>query len=427
MPVVLQAFYMEVNEKTYMAKKKKKIILTPEQQMEADYQKAVRRMDGAAAMLQSQDRMHMYKEAAQMFDGLGDYKDSRERKKECKKRLPAAREEYREEVYQKGLQLRDKARSSAEYEEAIEQFKILKREYKDTPQLISECREKKANALKKERAKSVRARVFLLAFLAAAVAFAFYLGTPDAHYRQGRILMGMGDYERANTVFAKSKNYKDTNQRVQECGYQRAAKFAKKGDYEKAVKILYKLEDYKDASYKKAWYEKKMLETAKAGDTVIFGRERWLVADSREGKRLLVKRTPMDVDMAYQQGTGAFSWAASDMRKWLGSEYFGTCFSGKEQEMILRTQVKTGANSVYGTKGSEISDDQVFLLDEAEARQYGGLLRISGKQKEWWLRSPGKEADSAAFVSAQGKVMYAGYTADSKDIAVRPAIWVSVL
>ena len=62
-----------------MAKKKKKqeVILTPEQQQEADYQKAVRRMEGAEKMLQPEDRVHMYKEAIQMFEQLGDYEDSR--------------------------------------------------------------------------------------------------------------------------------------------------------------------------------------------------------------------------------------------------------------------------------------------------------------------------------------------------------------
>ena len=85
-----------------MAKKKKKqeVILTPEQQQEAAYQKAVRRMEGAEKMLQPEDRVHMYKEAIQMFEQLGDYEDSEARKKRCKKRLPLARREHREEVYQ---------------------------------------------------------------------------------------------------------------------------------------------------------------------------------------------------------------------------------------------------------------------------------------------------------------------------------------
>lgn len=410
-----------------MAKKKKREILTPEQQTEAEYQKAVRRMEGAAKMLQPKDRLHMYKEAIQMFTELGGYKDCREWKKECKKRLPGAREEYREEIYQTGKKLQEKAHSSLEYEEAIVQFQKLKRDYKDAPRRISQCREQKAKALKREHAKSVRIRVLVFGALAAAVAFVLYLRTPDAYYQEGRILMSLGDYERANTIFAKSKNYKDTDKRVLECGYQRAAMFAKKGDFEMAVKILYnKVGDYKDALQKKAWYEKKVLEKVKAGDEVIFGKERWLVAEVGQGKRLLVKKIPMDAQLAYQEGPGEFSWAESNIRQWLEGEYFRQCFSGYEQEMILQTQIETGANSVYGTKGGAVSNDHIFLLDEQQAKQYRKQLKVSGNQKEWWLRTPGKEADSAVFVSAKGEVMRCGYAADSKDMAVRPAVWVSV-
>ena len=65
-----------------MAKRKKKqeVILTPEQQREADYQKAVRRMEGAEKMLQPEDKVHMYKEALRMFEELGDYEDCEVRK-----------------------------------------------------------------------------------------------------------------------------------------------------------------------------------------------------------------------------------------------------------------------------------------------------------------------------------------------------------
>ena len=66
-----------------MAKRKKKaeIILSPEEQREADYQKAIRRMEGAEKMLQLEDKVHMYREAMQMFEALGDYEDSEIRRK----------------------------------------------------------------------------------------------------------------------------------------------------------------------------------------------------------------------------------------------------------------------------------------------------------------------------------------------------------
>ena len=53
-------------------------------------------------------------------------------------------------------------------------------------------------------------------------------------------------------------------------------------------------------------------------------------------------------------------------------------------------------------------------------------MAVSENQKEWWLRTPGKSPDSAAFVTPKGTVMHYGYTVDSTEIAARPALWVAV-
>ena len=64
------------------------------------------------------------------------------------------------------------------------------------------------------------------------------------------------------------------------------------------------------------------------------------------------------------------------------------------------------------------------MLDEAEAERYKKMLQSKDNQKAWWLRTPGKTPDSTAFVSAEGAIMQYGYAADSKEMAVRPAVWV---
>ena len=112
-------------------------------------------------------------------------------------------------------------------------------------------------------------------------------------------------------------------------------------------------------------------------------------------------------------------------RDWLNRTFYENCFSEYEQKKVLPTDIVTPANSVYGTQGGGQTTDRVFLLDETEAERYKTLLLLKNNQKSWWLRTPGKAADSAAFVSADGTVMRYGYTADSMDIAVRPAVWVT--
>ena len=413
-----------------MAKKKKKqeVILTPEQQQEADYQKAVRRMEGAEKMLQPEDRVHMYKEAIQMFEQLGDYEDSEARKKHCKKRLPLARREHREEVYQTGMQMKAEAKSSSDYDAAIAQFRRLRREYKDIPDQIEECKRLREKALKNERIKNVWKKLTFAAIFAAVVGLVVFLCSPAAFYLEGNLLMSMQDYERANTIFAKSKGYKDTKQRVQECNYQRAMLAAHRQDYKKAVKLLHdKVGNYKDAVKQKAQFERKLLSQAGVGDTVTFGTTKWLVADltaDTQKKILLVRKKPMKAKTVYQSAGKTALWETSKIRTWLNQTFYEACFSTYEQEDILTTNIITPSNSVYGTSGGNQTTDRVFLLDEAEAERYKKMLQSKDNQKAWWLRTPGKTPDSTAFVSAEGAIMQYGYAADSKEMAVRPAVWV---
>lgn len=416
-----------------MAKRKKKqeVILTPEQQREADYQKAVRRMEGAEKMLQSGDRVRMYKEAIQMFEELGDYEDSEVRKKRCKKRLPLARREHREEVYQTGMQMKAEAKSASDYEAAIAQFRRLRREYKDIPDQIEECKRLKEKARKNEQMKNIGGKAVAVAIFAAVIGIVLFLCSPAAFYLEGNFLMSIQDYERANTIFAKSKGYKDTKERVLECNYQRALLAAKDGNYKKSVKLLHEnVGDYKDALKKKAYFEMKLLAQAQIGDTVTYGTAKWLVADKNEGaenKLLLVRKKPVKARTVYQIAGQEAVWERSRLRSWLNQTFYENCFSRYEQRAVLTTELTTPANSVYGTDGGSQTSDRVFLLDEAEAERYQKLLTSKENQKAWWLRTPGKASDSAAFVSAEGTVMRYGYAADSKDIAVRPAVWVGIM
>ena len=414
-----------------MAKRKKKqeVILTPEQQREADYQKAVRRMEGAEKMLQPEDKVHMYKEAIRMFEELGDYEDCEVRKKRCKKRLPLARREYREEVYQTGMQLKQEAKSSSDYEAAIAQFRRLRREYKDIPDQIEACIQLKESAYKKERVKNIWKKLTSVGVLAAIAAVVVFLCSPAAFYLEGSFLMNIRDYERANTIFAKSKGYKDTKERVRECNYQRALLAAQEGDYGKAVRLLHdKVGDYKDALEKKAQYEMEILMSAGIGDTVTFGTAKWLVADLDEqaNRKLLVRKKPVKAKTVYQEAGKSSEWEMSKMRTWLNDVFWTNNFSSYEQEAVLQTEVVTAANSRYGTAGGNHTSDRVFLLDEQEAQRYQKVLHTEDNRKAWWLRTPGKAADSAAFVSAEGAVMRYGYAADSKELAVRPAVWVGM-
>ncbi len=411
-----------------MAKKKKaQIILTPEQQQEEDYKKAVRRMEGAEKMLQAEDRLRMYKEAMQMFAALGNYEDSEVRRKRCKKLLPLARQEYREEVYQTGMKLKANAKSSADFEEAIAEFQKIKIEYKDIPDQIAECKCQLEKAAKSERNKDIGKKLLAFAVIAAIVGIVLYFQTPAAHYQQGKILMKTGHYSYAKQTLARNKGYKDSKELILECNYQLALNFAEEGKYARAVKILRnRVGDYKDALEKRAQFEMDILAEAQIGDSVNFGLAKWVIVDSASQKLLLVKQKPAKSQTVFQEQNKAANWETSLMRSWLNNGFFSETFSPYEQASILPTEVTTLPNRTYGTNGGAATIDRVFLLDENEALRYSTVLPHSSGKKSWWLRTPGKNRDSMAFVSAEGALMHYGYLASSLDIAARPAIWVNV-
>ena len=411
-----------------MAKKKRKAIhLTPEQQLEADYQKAIRRMNGADKMCQAKDRVQSYRQAMKMFQKLGNYGESELYKKWCKKSLPGAREQYRREVYQTGIQMKEHAKSALDYEEAITEFLKIKREYKDIPEQVAECKRLKQKAVRMEKNKEIIKKILTLAVVAAAAGLILYLRTPAASYQGAGILMSIKDYERASTFFARSAGYRDTAERRRECDYQRAGKAMQSHDFDKALVLLdTRVGDYKDALQKKAQCELEILKTAEAGDTVTFGTGRWIVAETAGEKVLLVRKKPAEEQVPYTDSGKDALWDQSGIRLWLNGQFYQENFSIYEQEAVLETRVVTPPNSKYGTKSGVETSDRVFLLSDKEADSYQKLLAVSDNQKPWWLRTSGKSADSAAFVSPAGDVMHYGYAVDSKEIAARPAVWVGL-
>lgn len=411
-----------------MAKKKRKAIhLTPEQQLEADYQKAIRRMQGADKMCQAKDRVQMYRQALKMFQKLGNYGESEVYKKWCKKCLPDAREQYREEVYQTGMKIKEHAKDALDYEEAINEFLKIKREYKDIPEQIAECKRLRQKAVQTEKNKNIIKKVVTAAVVAAVAGLILFLRTPAAFYHEAGFLMNLKDYERASTIFGRSTGYRDTAERRRECDYQRTLRAMHAGDYKKALGLLEtRVGDYKDALEKKAQCELVLLKTADTGDTVTFGTGRWIVAETAADRALLVRKKPEENPVVYAASGKDASWDRSDIRSWLNQEFYQKNFSVYEQKAILETAVITPPNSKYGTDSGGDTRDRVFLLNDKEALSYQELLSVSDNQKPWWLRTPGKSADSAAFVSPEGAVMHYGYAVDSEDIGARPAIWISL-
>lgn len=188
---------------------------------------------------------------------------------------------------------------------------------------------------------------------------------------------------------------------------------------------------------------------------------KWRVLSNANGQLFLLSDQNLDV-FQYHTEKENVTWETSTMRSWLngygaasniggdsGTDYtndnfLDNAFSGKEQTAIAETAVVNDANTDYGTDGGNNTNDCIFLLsiDEIYNRNYfpeytnfstnteyvaaGGKLGSgmygAGEADWWWLRSPGFDNSTAAFMEWEdGSLVTDGNPVNNKTAAVRPA------
>ena len=131
-------------------------------------------------------------------------------------------------------------------------------------------------------------------------------------------------------------------------------------------------------------------------------------------------------------------WATCSLRAWLNGEFFRTAFTKEEQSAILEKENANGDDLGYGTFAGKNTRDRVFLLSGAElnrlvpenqrtaratnqAKKQGAYTNASGNIA-WWLRSPGMNAKSPAYLASAGAIGNRAHEMTETIIGVRPAI-----
>ncbi|MBR5620717.1 MAG: hypothetical protein IKW76_13370, partial [Clostridia bacterium] len=184
---------------------------------------------------------------------------------------------------------------------------------------------------------------------------------------------------------------------------------------------------------------------------------KWRVLSNADGKLFLLADQNLDV-VQYNEANTSVTWADCTLRKWLNGyenhpyddTFIGSAFSEKELTAVADSKVENANNPEYNTNGGDDTTDKVFLLSIAEATntaygftdnvkntdtristntQYvangghtgGGMYGVGGGADYWWLRSPGRYDDLAAFVSYVGYLFRNGNYVDRNYVAVRPA------
>ena len=168
----------------------------------------------------------------------------------------------------------------------------------------------------------------------------------------------------------------------------------------------------------------------------------WRVLDKKEDMLLVISEFILDC-LPYNDMIGETGWKDCTLRQWLNNEFLNKAFNEEEREMI-RT-VENIDNPISGTKGVEDTQGKVFLLSTDEASRYlmddkervcmatAHALEVVQDNNErygidrcyrWWLRSLGKESNSASHVQRNGNLECISVLAE--DVGVRPALWLEL-
>lgn len=185
---------------------------------------------------------------------------------------------------------------------------------------------------------------------------------------------------------------------------------------------------------------------------------KWLVLDKMEDKALLISLYNLDAFhyiedekwFDYEDKNIPITWEVSYVRHWLNERWLRGIFNDTELLCILPTKVHTPDNPIYGTGGGADTTDFLFLLSIEEAQKYFFSDEARRTQivpdveidqydlmaythylnttdyYDWWLRSPGKTADFAAFVGRFGDVNVEGEILAAESVSIRPAMWVDL-
>ena len=213
-----------------------------------------------------------------------------------------------------------------------------------------------------------------------------------------------------------------------------------------------------------------VVTAAAVGDIVIFGRYEqdnnlgngsepieWIVLDTEGSKALLLSKFGLDATR-YNQDDADVTWETCTLRTWLNGEFAGNAFSREEQSAIMITEVDNSSgqgSAEWTTPGGNNTQDRIFLLSCSEADRYLGVPRRGESKKSrvsptayaiargtfanevgfkteegalsgvWWLRSPGRNPQCAAYVYEDGSLgdCLVGL---GGELCARPALWLDI-
>lgn len=167
------------------------------------------------------------------------------------------------------------------------------------------------------------------------------------------------------------------------------------------------------------------------GQSIVW---RVLDIDLVNERALLISSDCIDEVLFHEtEPTEELTWETSDLRKWLGGEFYETAFTAEQRAKILTVTNPADTNSESGAQGGNDTTDTVFILSASEMKKYfaddadmAGFL--NGEDISYWTRTPGDSTQGyvCTYGDSDGGLYMTGNWATSTEVAVRPAIWVNL-
>lgn len=403
--------------------------------------------DSAVKAMEAALNEDMFKSAAHTFKSISGFKDADDLAGKCLEKAEICR---KDSIYENA----EKKQRNDYFNEAMKLYESISG-WKDADVQAAACKKKIAQQ-KEMWKKKIKIIVPILAAVVIIIVLFVKLALPKIEYNsalnKAMGLIDSGDYDAGYAILEELGE----TETIESNKYDRAIKLIDSGDYRAAYVLLSGLA-YKDSAEKLQNIKSLLLANANPGETVFFGSYEqdndtsngkeditWIVLAKEDNKILVISEEALDCKPYNNEKYTEVTWETCALRKWLNSSFINSAFSSEEKAKIPAVTVSADKNPKYSTDPGNATQDQVFLLSIAEAEKYFSsdsarrctpteYAIANGAERSclWWLRSPGKYSERATNVESWGGIYCEGYlyrtiSAYDGDLAVRPAMWISL-
>lgn len=350
---------------------------------EKKYRSAVSLMESVECVTRFERAVMSLQNAAALFESLGEYKDSSQKKEACKKQAEITQKTGMQTAYETAVDMQNDARTKIDYRTVISEFERIP-DYKDSVQRIEDCK-KKLIRIENRAVWKNRAIVLLVLVLAATI---FWV-SPAKPFTKGYLRMKQGHYKLAIQHFNEAGDFLNSESMVKKCQYKQALKAYEKGNLENTIKFCKKADGMKDADYLLTRLEIDNIKQAQKGDVVSFGKREWIVL-SVDGKevQLLYNSKCREQKYAADPEDKEKNWLNSKIRSWLNKTYKNVILNQGERKLLQPVS--------HDPKGEKV--EKLYLLSCQEYQQYDSYIP-SDKGQDWWLRDMSEKTGIAYYVS----------------------------